>query len=270
MKVVIALLLIPALAGAGARYDFAVRPVDDSMAQSGASLPPKVTQYFVDDGKVRVGGATATMVYLFKDRTLYVIDNPARIVHVLKHATLAEVTAHYADAVKQLETAAANAPPQDRPAALQKAADMKAASERLLTTVPRDYRMTTRFESVDGRACRVWEEWEHGAKRLELCVAQIASIPGGADILKGIKTLSQFRQGSDFAFGVEFGLDEWWPDFTSLGGVPILVREYKYDSVISEAMLTSMQPGGAAGALWDTPTDYQIQEGPDYSQWYLR
>lgn len=268
MRRLFALLLVPALAGAGVRYDFAVRPVDESLSQIGASMPPVVTQYFVEGGKVRVGGTNAKLVYVFKEGTMYVIDNPAHVVHVLRHATLREVIAHYADAVQQLAQAAANAPPDQRAAALQKAADMKAASDRLLATVPRDYRMTTRFESADGRACRVWEEWENGAKRLELCVAQVATIPGGAEILKGMETLSRFRQGSDFAFGVEFGLDEWWRDFTTLGGIPILVREYKYDAVINEVMLTSMHPG-VAGTLWDLPADYPTENGPDYSQWYM-
>lgn len=270
MRRLLALWLFPALSAASVRYDFAVRAVDESLASIGASAAPVVTQYFIDGGKVRVGGADAKLVYLFKDRIMYVIDHPAHRVHVLRHATLSEVTAHYADAVKQLEAAAAVAPPEQRAAAQQKAADMKAASDRLLTTVPRDYRLTVRYESVDGRACRVWEEWENGGKRLELCVAQVATIPGGAEILNGMKTLSSFRQGSDFAFGVEFGLDEWWRDLTTLGGIPILVREYKYDSVINEVMLTSMHPGGSDASLWDVPADFQSEDGPDYSQWYMR
>ena len=57
---------------------------------------------------------------------MYVIDSASRTVHVLKAATLVQVTAHYADAVKQLEDAAANAPPEERAAATQKAEQMKA------------------------------------------------------------------------------------------------------------------------------------------------
>jgi hypothetical protein len=207
---------------------------------------------------------------LFKDRTMTVIDNTSRSVHVLRHATLSQVAAHYADAVKQLEVAAAAAPPEQRAAAEQKAADMKAASDRLREPVPRDYRVTVRFESVDGHACRIWEERESGAKRLELCVAPVASVPGGAEILAGLKTLSQFRQGSNFALGVDFGLDEWWPDIARLGGVPLLVREYKYDSVVSEVMVSALRPGVAHAAAMDLPVGYPVEDGPDYTQWYMR
>jgi hypothetical protein len=130
--------------------------------------------------------------------------------------------------------------------------------------------VTVRFESVDGRACRIWEEREKEAKRLELCVAPSAGVPGSVEILNGLKTLSQFRQGSDFAYGIDFGLSEWWPDFATLGGVPLLIREYKYDSEVSETMVSAIRPGVPAGTQFDLPDGYAVQEGPDYTQWYLR
>lgn len=274
MRLFIALILSPALASAGVVYDVSIRPVDQSdiapISPAAPSSAPVVTQYFVEDGKVRIGGPKAKTVYLFKDRTMYVIDNPSRSVHVLKHATLSQLAAHYADAVKQLESAVATAPPEERAEAERKAADMKVVSDRMRQTVPRDFRVTVRFESVDGRACRIWEEREKDEKRLELCVAPAATVAGGADILSGLKTLSQFRQGGSFALGIEFGLADWWPDFDLLGGVPLLIREYKYDSEVSETLLSEMRPGVPAGTQFDLPDGYQVQEGPDYTQWYVR
>ena len=274
MKLLCALLAIPVIADAGVLYDVEVRPLDQTnmaLASPGAPpVAPVVTQYYSDDGQVRVGGPNAKMAYLFKDGIMYAIDNPSRAVHVLKHATLTQVSAHYTDAVKQLEAAAAGAPADQRDEAQRKAADMKAVSDRLLQPVPRDYRVTARFESADGRACRIWEERENGTKRLELCVAPLASVQGGADIVNGMKTLSQFRQGSNFAFGVDFGLSEWWPDIARLGGVPLLIREYKYDSVVSEVLLTAIRQGVPKASLLDLPDGYQVQEGPDYAQWYMR
>ena len=274
MKLLCALLVVPGLAGAGVVYDVEVRPLDQTnmaLASPGATAAvPIVTQYFSDEGKVRVGGPNAKMVYLFKDGIMYAIDNSSRAVHLLKHATLSQVSTHYTDAVKQLEAAAAGAPADQRAEAERKAADMKAVSDRLLQPVPRDYRITSRFESADGRACRIWEERENGAKRLELCVAPLTSVQGSADILNGMKTLSQFRQGSNFAFGVDFGLSDWWPDIARLGGVPLLIREYKYDSVVSEILLTAIRQGVPKALLLDLPDGYQVQDGPDYAQWYLR
>jgi hypothetical protein len=263
MKILSALLLAPALAHAGAAYDMTVRLLD----QPGAV--PVVTPYFVQDGKVHVGAAAAKKNYLFKEGTLFIIDNPSRTVTVLRHATLAQATAHYTDVLKQFQQSAASAPPEERAAAEKKAADMQEASDRLLRVVDREYRLTTHYETVGGRDCRMWEEQEDNAKRLEVCVAP-TSIPGGAEILNGLKTLSQFRQGSVVALGVDFGLSEWWRDVSSFGGIPILIREFKYEQPVMEATLTNMRQGVPAAQLLDLPDGYRLQDGTEYSQWYVR
>ena len=274
MRLVLALLLCPVLANAGVLYDVAVRPVDQSeLALSSPNAPPVtpvVTQYFVEGGKVRAGGPKAKTAYVFKDGTMYVIDNTSRVVHVLRHATLSQLAAHYTEAVKQLRDAVASAAPDDRAEAERKANDMQVVSDRIRQPVAREFRVTVRFESVDGHACRIWEEREREAKRLELCVAPPASVPGGTEILSGMKTLSQFRQGSNFALGVDFGLSQWWPDIDTLGGIPLLIREYKYDSEIAEVMLSGMRQGVPNTGQFEMPEGYQSQDGPDYAQWYVR
>ena len=142
---------------------------------------------------------------------------------------------------------------------------MKGVSDRVRQTVSREYRMTVRFEAVDGHDCRIWEEREDDAKRLEICVAPAATLPGGADIVEGIKTLSRFRQGAKFALGVDFGLSEWWLDIASLNGVPLAVREFKYDSLASEYTLSSIRQIQLDEALFDVPEGYQTQEVSDYA-----
>ena len=272
------LLLSPTVASAGTAYDLTVRPLDQSTLASVAA--PAVTDdlgrpvqsvapYFVADGKVRIGAPTARTVYLFKDTLLYKIDAPAQSVDVLKHATLSEVAQHYADILRQLQSAAASAPPDQRAETERKVADMKLASERMRPPTP-TYTVTVRTDTVDGHDCRIWEERENDVKRLEVCVAPTASIPGGADILAGMKTLGQFRQGANFALGVEFGLGSWWPDIARLGGVPLAVREYKYDIAISQTTLTGIHTGVPAGTLLDTPAGFRVQDAPAYMQWNVR
>jgi hypothetical protein len=266
------LALSPGWASAGVLYDLTVRPVDESNLGhlSAPTATPVVTEYFVEDGKVRIGGTYAKTVFVFKDRTIFLIDHTARTVRVLKHATLSEVAAHYADEVKQLEEAAARASAEERAEAQRRAADMREVSERMQQPTARQYRVTVRGESVDGHACRIWEEWEKDAKRLELCMAPVAAVQGGAEIYQGLKTLSQFRQGSNVALGVDFGLSQWWPDFASLGGIPLLIREFKYDSVVFEVTWTGVRQGVPSASLLDIPDGYQVQEGADYAQWYMR
>lgn len=268
MRYAFALFFCPVIVNAGVAYDFSVQEVDQSnMAPASVGSPaPAVTRYFVESGKVRVGAANAKTVYLFKDKTVYVIEDASRTIRVLKHATLSQVIAHYADAVRQLQEAAAAAAPEDRAAAERKVSDLKQASARLLASAPRAYAMTVRFESVDGHTCRIWEERESDEKRLELCVAPPAAVPGGPDILDAMHVLSAFRQGGKWALGVDFGLSDWWPDLVHLGGVPLLIREFKYDSLIREGTLTSIHPGSPSASLWDLPEGYKVEERSEYSE----
>jgi hypothetical protein len=268
-----ALFLVPLAAAAGVEYDVNIRPVDQSNLSIAARDPLATvikTPVFVQDGKVRMGGPAAKRIYLFKGRTMTVIDVAAATAHVLEHATLSQVSAHYAEALRHLDEVAASAAPQDRAEAEQKARDAKAANDRLMQDFTRDYRVTARVESVDGRPCRIWEEWEHEAKRLELCVAKPAAVPGGAEILEGLKTMSQFREGSSFAFGIDFGLAEWWADIARLGGVPLLIREFKFDALTLEVSLADVRVGTLDAGLMDIPSGYQVQQGPDYARWYVR
>jgi hypothetical protein len=269
LRYAFALLFCPVIANAGVVYDFGVQEVDQSnIAPASPGAPAAaVTRYFVEGGKVRVGAVGAKTVYLFKDQTVYVVDDASRSMRVLKHTTLSQVIAHYADAVRQLQEAAAAAAPEDRAAAERKAADLKQASARLLESAPRVYAMTIRFESVDGRSCRIWEEREGDDKRMELCVAPVSAVPGGADILDGMHVLSAFRQGGRWALGVDFGLSDWWPDIVHLGGVPLEIREFKYGSLIRETTITSIHSGDPSASLWELPQGYKVEEGPQYSQW---
>jgi hypothetical protein len=267
-------LEVRGLASAAVWYELSVQPVDQSLAapasRSDAPAPAVLTEYFVDHANVRIGGDAAKTLFLFKGPTLTVIDPAEHRCHVLQRATNAAFLAHYTDEVRLLKDAAARAPIDERGAAEQKAATLQAISDRLQTPIERDFKETARFDSVEGRACRVWEERENGAKRLEICVAPESGVPGGAEILAGMKTLSRFHEGGQFAIGVDFGFSDWWPDFALLGGVPLQIHEFKYDSMVAEITIKGIRVEPGAAASMDPPADCHLEDGPDYAQWYVR
>jgi hypothetical protein len=256
VRPVLALVLMTGPASAGVVYDVTHRTLMQP------PTAPEVAQYFVQDDKVRVGASDAMAVLIFKNKTVYVIDNTLRSVQALKNATLEQIAAKFADNVKRLEDAAATAPPGQRAMGEGMAANMKELGERERQPVPRDYRLTNRAESVDGHGCRIWEERESGAKRLEFCVASLEAVPGGADILHGMKVLSQYWHGSTFALGVEFGPAVWWSGIEGLGGVPILIREFKDGTAVAETTLTGMRPDVPNASLFDIPDGYPLREQP--------
>jgi len=256
MRALLGLVLISQVTHAGVVYDFNVRSL---------STPPSapfLAHYVVQDDKVREAADDGSAVFIFKDQTIYIADNHARSVSVQRYATLEQIAARTADALRKLDAAVAAAPPDKRPTLEQLARDMREHDGRQSQPVPRDYRRTDRSESVDGHPCRIWEESEGNAKRLELCVAPVAKVPGGADLLHGMEALSRYWRGSIFALGVEFGSGQWWPGIAGLGGVPLLIREFKEGTAVSETTFTAIRSDAPSAALFTLPEGYAVQEQP--------
>jgi hypothetical protein len=248
------MILFPWLAHGGTPYVVVNRHLSPHSAAA------SYAQFYVQDGKVRAGGFDASTVYLFKDDRIYVIDNASRSVQVVTSGLVDQAAARLDERVTMVQNAAAKLPPDKRAVMERLAADMKAQNDSRRLPVPREYRITDRSETVDGHPCRIWEAFEQQEKRFELCVAPVAQIPGGAEILGGMKSLSSYWQGSVFALGVSLGNAGWWPGIASLNGVPILVREFKRGTAVSETALTAIGDGVPSAPPFDLPDGYPMTE----------
>jgi hypothetical protein len=249
------LLLIPALAHADARYTMASRTA------SGLSAPI-VVEYLVAKEVVRVGASEAQRYQLFKDGTIYFVDTASRSVQTVPDATLNRIRQLMAEQVKKMEDTASKAPPDGREMAERAATMMKEVNQARWKDVPRDFRETSRSETAAVGPCRVWEEFEQGIKRLELCVAPTGAVPGGADILRGMRILSEYLHGSAVAFGVDFGSADVWPRIEALGGLPVIIREFKDGAAVSEMTMTAAREVFKGAKLLEVPSDYLRKEGP--------
>jgi hypothetical protein len=244
----------PLIASAGTSYLVTHKILSAQRASS------SVAQYFVEDGAVRASELDERTVYLFKDTRAFVIDNASRVIQVVTSATVSQVQQRMDERVSYVKDAAAKLPPDKRAVMDKMAADMQALNDSRRSAVPRDYHLTDRSESIDGRTCRVWEVEEWQAKRFEVCVARKPAIPGSADILKGMQKLSGYWQGSIFALGVKLGNTGWWPQIAALDGLPILVREFKDGSAVAETTLTSIRSGVPSASMLDLPSEYSRSE----------
>jgi len=253
MRYALALLLFPVLAEAGTSYvvtNRSLEPHDTSRS---------LAQFLADGGRVRAGGLDASTVYLFEDAKVYVVDNSSRSVRVVTSALVGQSN-ETEERIKIVEAAAAQLPPEKRTVMEKMAADMRAMDERRRLPVPREYRLTDRSEAIEGRSCRIWEGLESDAKRFELCVAAASDVPGAADIMEGMKALSHYSHGSIFALGVKLGEVGWWPGIANLGGVPMLIREFRNGKAVSETTLTAIHAGVPGGTLFDLPKGYTRTE----------
>jgi hypothetical protein len=258
--------------GCVVRYSWALVMAFPLLARGGTpyvvtntSLLPHTTsashaQFYVSQGRVRAAEFDSHRVFLFKDRRIYLIDNAAKTIQVVTSALVDEGTARMDRRVQGMQDAAAQMPAEKRAVMERMAADMKAMNDSRRLAVPRDYRITDRSELVDGRSCRIWEVLEREAKRFEFCVAPAAQIPGGDEILDGMKSLSTYWQGSIFALGVSLGNVGWWSGIESLKGVPLLVREFRNGGAVSETTLTAIGDGVPNVPPFDLPAGYPMTE----------
>jgi hypothetical protein len=225
------------------------------------TIPPTVTHHFVQNGQTRVQTANG-VVALFKDQSIITVDPKNRTVRINKGGTRDQTLALMVAQVDALRRQAANLPADQRAAMEERATSMETLRLETYKTIPREYAPTHRREVVDGHECRIWTETDAGAVRLEICVVPVSDIPGGDEILAGMKTLSEYPAfGSVVALGAQLGYGEWWPGIASLVGLPILVREFENGQAASEFTITNVRPGVPVGRRFDIPKTYQQQAG---------
>jgi hypothetical protein len=256
MRKLMALIAVPGIAVAGTSYDLNFRdPAQPASA-------PVASRHFVQDGTVRVD-LVENRVLIFKDQAMFVVDNKGHTFSVDSMATRDRILARTTDQVQQMRAKAATAPPDQREKMEQGASFMEKFQADTYKTVSRAYAATTNSEVVDGHECRIWTEIQEGAKRLELCVVSVSAVSGGDEILAGMKMLSQYPViGSLQALGVKFGYGEWWTGIESLGGLPVLIREFEHGHVILETTITNVHQERLSQSLFDIPDGYEkLQPG---------
>jgi hypothetical protein len=251
MKKLIALVFVPGIGVAGTSYDLNFR----DLARPASA--PMTSRHFVQDGTVRVD-LVENRVLIFKDQAMYVVDNKARTFSGDSTSTRDQILARTADQVRQIRAKAATAPPDQREKMEQGASSIERFQTDTFKTVSREYAATTNSEVVDGHECRIWTETQEGVKRLELCLVSVDTVRGGDDILAGMKTLSQYPVfGSLQALGVQFGYGEWWTGIESLGGLPVLIREFEHGHAILETTITNVRQERLSQSLFDIPAGYE-------------
>lgn len=250
------LLFLPGLCSAAVTYQMSTQSFGRLAGE------PSSSNYSVEGDRIRIEASDGKTVFIFRDESTYVIDAATHSAQVMRRATLAESARQLDDSEKRLEEYAEKAPPDQRATADQALAMSKDITARYHHPVLRDYRKTDRTESSEGRSCRVWEAWEHDAKWLEFCVVPTATVPGGAEALAAMKSLSRYLHGGVFAVGVEFGPVPQWSDVEALAGVPVIVREFAHDQIVHEIHLMKFRAQALESSVFEVPPDYPLQGGP--------
>jgi len=275
LKLLCALLVIPVIADAGVLYEVEVRPLDQTnMALASPGAPPAapvVTRYFSDEGEVRVGGPNAKMVYCSRTASCYAIDNSSRAVHRAE-------ARHIEPGLRPLHLCGQTAGGggcgcAGRPTRRSRAQGSRyeGGERSLLQPVPRDYRLNHTLR-VGRWACL--PNLGRTRKRSQAfgTLRRAAGFGAGRrrhreryENSQSVSPRFQFCLRSGLrAFGMVAGHRP--PRGYSTAHSRIQVRQRRFRS------LADWQSGKVyrERRCWILPDGYQVQDGPDYAQWYMR
>jgi hypothetical protein len=252
----LALLFLPGLCSAGVTYQM------NTQSFGRLASGPSSSKYSVEGDRIRIEPSDGKTIFIFRDGATYTIDTATRSAQVMRHATLAESARVLDESEKRLAEYAATAPPDRRAVADQALAMSKDITARYHHPELREYRKTDRIESSEGRPCHVWEIWDHDAKWLELCVIPTTAVPGGAEAVAAMRSLSRYLHGGVFAVGIEFGPVPRWSEVEALAGVPVILREFNRSELVNEIQLTGFHAQTLKSSVFEVPAGYPVQGEP--------
>lgn len=196
---------------------------------------------------------------ILTDKAMLVLDHDERTYTVMDDAAMRKIGGQMAQARAQMDAQMAKLPPEQR-AMMQRA--MAGMSGGSAPAVPRtQYRRTTRSESAAGVPCKVWEGFEGATKTEEVCIAPASAVPGGNELLEGMKKLGQriSKMTQSMGFGGN-AMQAVWNELNALGGLPIIQRDYEGAKVTSTSTLKAVRSEAVPATSFAPPAGYRPRQ----------
>ena len=207
-----------------------------------STAPSQTTKMWFDSGRFRLETRNGQQVQIFKDRTIYVLTVPTKRYSEITQASLDGAAKQAEDATNKLYDLL---PPEQR-AKMQK-------QRRTPPPMDRALKPTNRTESAAGLSCKVWEVFINGSKVRELCVADLAAVPNGKDLLQTMQEVSDAFKSS------AAGATESRSDLQTMNGVPIITRMYVNGKLFQESKATTIRAAPTPASLFTVPAGFQQQ-----------
>jgi len=259
MKALIASALVAhlPLAHAGVFYEMSSR----NLTAVGAK--PVLTREYAQDGRVREEeGEGSSSVVITTAQALITINTSARSYQLMDEETLTRVGArerasHDKDVAQRARLPANVREMLDR-------VDEDTQEALAMEKKPLDYRATDRHEVVAGFSCSIWEYYWRGGKEAEYCIAEPASIPGGAEWMAALQAEGDFYTNAGQWLGDPARLlfASVLPQVEApsrLHGIPLMFRTFRRGKAVSETRVTSERIEPLNPDLFVVPKGYERQ-----------
>jgi hypothetical protein len=234
-----AIVLASALSHVAFAGTYVESAVSDPLKTTATS---QTTKMWFDGGRFRLEMRNGQQVQIFKDRTIYALTVPTKRYTKIDQATLDGATKKAEEATNKLYDLL---PPEQR-AKMKKQRNTPPPMDRAV-------KPTNRTESAAGLSCKIWEVFMSGSKVRELCVAELAAIPNGKDLLRTMQQVSDAFKSS------AAGATESRSDLETMNGVPIITRMYVSGKLFQESKATAIRSALTPDSLFTVPAGFQEQ-----------
>jgi len=161
---------------------------------------------------------------LFRDDTLYVVEAGKAQYTAIDRKSVAAMAGQMNSAMAQMRAQLANLPPEQRKMMEQMmAGKMPGAAAPRAPLVARDL---GRNETVDQRACRLWELSRADVVETQVCVVPFESLPGKEDLLGVMQSMNELMQPMVETFSGFGGVADDADAMAAVKGFPLLWRDF--------------------------------------------
>jgi hypothetical protein len=198
---------------------------------------------------------------IFKNQTMYAIDHGDRSYTVMDKASMDRAAAQIGAMRKKMEAQMAGMPPEQRAMIEKMMQDQGMPGGKSAPAVPRVVKASGRSDTVSGRTCRMWEVSQGGKKLQELCVVAPGSLPGGNELMKSMRDMTEMSRSFFEKIGAgEDAMEDAWADLEKIKGIPILTRDFEDGRAVDETRLTAIREQALGSTVFDIPKGFKEQK----------
>ncbi len=217
------------------------------------------------DNESTVEDDTGTMVFNGTRNEMTAIDHSSKQYFIIDETALQGMANQMGDAMRQMQAALADLPPEQRAMAEQMMKQRMGAMGASMEEAPKpEIVRTGDDESVNGYDCEIYEVREAGQRTNELCVASWGDIEGGEEFAGGMKRMAGFFEKIQETFAeaganVMGGSDNVLAHLEEMDGFPVRARTYEEGTLVDETTIVSSESRSLDNALFAPPADYSQQ-----------
>ena len=206
-------------------------------------------------------GESGSLLYNRAANEMTAIDHERREFYVFDEQTMQQMAGQVSDAMRQMQQAMAELPPEQRAMAEKMMKQRMGQFQETIT--PQRLEKTGESDSVNGYDCEMYNVFEADRKMRDMCVTPWGDIEGGSEMANAMVEMAEFFESIRESFA-QSGMDmmgsrsEVFSHMRDIKGFPVRSRDYDASGRLErESNLVSSEMRDIDPALFQPPAGYK-------------